>query len=244
MGSDSLQPLRLQAWQEGRALCDHLLEQYRQAYHREVAPPPAVIGAELFTDFLQVEVREDPLPLDRFAQTEWIEDHLLITVNAQTGDIPGVKDIQGVKNVAMWHEGSHATRDIDHLRRSAQAAFPGFGGGSRIICHRWWQKRHSPGDEAWLREFWAEEAGRAAAVSHAALARSEAFVFLVRRGGGASLSNGEAWRLLYQSAADIGVNCSALVAQLSLEGLIVVTKEGPRQLLHIQPSLPSLMGAV
>ena len=87
---------------------------------------------------------------------------------------------------------------------------------------------------AMSRELWAEEAGRAAAVSYAALAQSEAFRTL---SGARNRSNGERWQLLYEAASNIGVNRSALVTQLELEGRIVVQKENRRQILHIQPAL-------
>ncbi len=50
-------------------------------------------------------------------------------------------------------------------------------------------------------------------------------------------TNGERWALLYRAAEDIGVNRSALVKQLELEGQIVVQKEGGRQVIYPQPSL-------
>ncbi len=48
--------------------------------------------------------------------------------------------------------------------------------------------------------------------------------------------NAERWRLLNQAALDIGVNSSALSKQLVLEGRIVISKEGGRNLLYLQPS--------
>ena len=49
--------------------------------------------------------------------------------------------------------------------------------------------------------------------------------------------NNEAWQLLNQAAADIGVNRSALVTQLEAEGRISVNTEGRRQVLRVQPML-------
>jgi hypothetical protein len=93
-----------------------------------------------------------------------------------------------------------------------------------------------------LREFWAEEAGRAAAVSYQALARSGAFQAFVRlRQSGTAAANGERWRLLYLAAEDIGINISALVKQLVLEGQIVIQSESGRQVIHPQPAFLLLM---
>ena len=89
-----------------------------------------------------------------------------------------------------------------------------------------------------MREFWAEEAGRAAAVSQQALSLSPAFrnfvVLAPRVGPGL---NGEKWRLLNLAAADIGVNISALVKQLQLEGRISLEKENGKTLIYGQPTL-------
>ncbi len=88
------------------------------------------------------------------------------------------------------------------------------------------------------REFWAEEAGRAAAVSHDALERDKAFRALMALGSDyGPARNAERWRVLNQAAVDIGVNSSALSKQLILEGRIVIAKEGGRSLLYLQPSL-------
>ena len=58
-----------------------------------------------------------------------------------------------------------------------------------------------------MREFFAEEAGRAAAVSYQALSRSEAFQGFCRLGDkGPTTDNGEMWRLLNLAAWEIGVN--------------------------------------
>ena len=91
-------------------------------------------------------------------------------------------------------------------------------------------------------EFFAEEAGRAAAVSYNALARSEAFQSFLRLGDyGTTKNNGEAWRLLRLAAGDIGVNRSALVKQLCLDGRMVVDQEGGRKVIHLQPSFSTMM---
>ena len=97
------------------------------------------------------------------------------------------------------------------------------------------------GREAAAREFWAEEAGRAAAVSLPALSRSEAFVELGRLAADASGPVAGGWPLLYQAAEDIGVNITALVNQLRLEGLLGVAEE--RRGIYVQARFMELKEA-
>ena len=52
-----------------------------------------------------------------------------------------------------------------------------------------------------------------------------------------------AWPLLYQAADDIGVNITALVKQLELEGRIALVREGGRDLVYVQPKLTEQMEA-
>ena len=110
--------LRREAWQFGRGLRDALLADYARAYG-EPGRPPALIGGELLTDFLGARLAYDALPLDVFAQTSWEDDRALVTVNSRMREIPGVKDAEGVANVAIWHEIVHVQRTC---RRSAAAA--------------------------------------------------------------------------------------------------------------------------
>ncbi len=237
---------RQAAWAYGRALRNQLVCQYREEYGVDVPPPPAMIVDELLTDMLQVTLRFDPLPLQVFAQTEWKDNRPVVTVNSLTEQIPGVKDAAGVQNVAKFHEVVHVDRDLPELKSGPQGSFPGFGPPTRIVCHRGFWMHHfedprrmqvsQPNSSS--REFWAEEAGRAAAVSHDALSRSEGFQALMAlEPGFGPARNAERWRLLNRAALDIGVNSSALSKQLVLEGRIVIVKEGGRSVLYLQPSL-------
>ena len=239
--------LRRDAWAYGRNLRDHLLSRYSQEYGVEVPPPPATIADELLTDFLGASLRFDPLSLDLYAQTEWRDGIPVVTVNSLTGQIPGVKDPLGVQNVAKLHEAVHVDRDLPPLKTSSQLTLAGFDPPFRIACYRSVGERKgggtkpnslgsAPSDST--REFWAEEAGRAAAVSYQALSISPAFrnfVTLAPRVGPSI--NGEKWRLLKLAATDIGVNISALVKQLQLEGRVVTVMENGKTLIYGQPSL-------
>ena len=237
--------LRLEAWNYGRALRNQLVSRYRDEYGVDRPPPPALIVDELLTDFMDVSLNYDPLPLGIYAQTEWKDGRTLVTVNSLTGRIVGVTDASGVQNVAKFHELVHVDRDLPELNNGLQLFMPELGPPAKIVCHRGFGSMRPPsiqpkpgtrGDRSW-REFWTEEAGRAAAVSYEALADSEAFRAFIRlRQVGSFAANGERWTLLYRAAKDIGVNISALVKQLSLEGQIVVQKDGGRQVIHPQPS--------
>lgn len=231
---------RRQAWAYGREVRNGLLVRYCEAYGLSVGPPPALIIDELLTDFLHVKLHYDPLNTDVFAQTELRDGVPVVTVNSLTGSIPGVRDGPGVQNVGEWHEAIHVVDDLNMLRPGASAAFPGFEVPLRIVCYRYGGARGSP--EAAAREFWAEEAGRAAAVSFEALARTEAFQTLCQAASKSSGPVARGFPLLYDAAEDIGVNVTALVKQLTLEGWIVAAKESGRHVVYVQPRLRELVG--
>jgi hypothetical protein len=238
--SDPVQRLRQEAWAFGRDLRDRLLREYQQAYGVEIPPPPAIIIDELLTDFLGADLRYDPLTRGPFAQTQWLDGRPVVTINTLTKDMQGVKDADGVENVGKWHEGIHVVRDMETLRPGPQPPLPGFDLPATLVCYR--KPETSPRTHNMTsREFWAEEAGRAAAVCFAALGRSKAFRALI---GPRRRSNAEMWRLLYEAAWDIGVNRSALVTQLGREGRIVVQEENGRKVLYIQASLTTNEGVV
>ena len=165
--------------------------------------------------------------------------------------LPIIRIAEGVQNVAKFHEVVHVDRDLPELKSGPQLSMPEFGPPTRIVCHRrpstWnsWgnTSRVGVGGNVSRREFWAEEAGRAAAISYEALAHSDAFRGFIRlRQVSNAAVNGERWRLLYLAAEHIGVNISALVKQLDLEGQIVIQKEGGRRVIYPQPAFLTLMG--
>ena len=238
---DFVRQRRQEAWAFGRELREGLLAEYQRAYGLATPPPPALIIDELLTDFLKVDLKYDPLPRDIFAHTEWINGRVVVTVNTLSGCIPGVKDAAGVDNVGKWHEAIHVVRDLDVVRVQPQDTLPGFEAPRLIACHRGAESSLTPQVRA--REFWAEEAGRAAAVSFPALARSESFQRLCETASRVSGPVPQGFPLLYEAARDIGVNITALVKQLTLEGRIEVTGESGRRMVHVQPSLKQLLDA-
>ena len=236
--TDFIRRRREEAWAYGRKIRDSFLAAYKMRYGLEIAPPPALIVDELLTDFLDAELKYDPLGDDVFAQTEWADGRPLVTVNSLTGSIPGVRDAQGVQNVAKWHEAIHVADHVDILRSQSQLALSGFDAPEKIVCYR--SDERLTTTEARAREFWAEEAGRAAAVSFQALASSQAFRELCALAGRSRGPVARAFPLLYTAASDIGVNITALVKQLTLEGRIAVTEERGRKLVYVQPALTHL----
>ena len=108
---DQMGALRRRAWTFGREVRNRLVGKYRLEYGLEIGPAPVLIVDELLTDFLGVDLRYDPLPLDRYAETEWIHGRAVVTVTSLTIDIPGIKDAGGIQNVTKCHEVMHVVRD-------------------------------------------------------------------------------------------------------------------------------------
>jgi hypothetical protein len=203
-----------------------------------VPPPPAKVIDEILTEQLKAKLRFDPLPLDRFAETRLVNGEPVVTISSDTSAIPGVKDAVGVQNVAKWHEAIHITDHLDSLVAPAQAALEGFGIVPEIVCYRaGGALRSRVQDDVAAREFWAEEAGRAAAVSLDALRRTDAFRSLLRAASHSKDSVRDGWPRLYEAAEAIGVNISALVKQLQLEGFIAVVRIGGKDQIFVQPQL-------
>lgn len=237
--SSGLQALQANAWAYGRSLRDSLLADYERDYGTS-APAPALIGSELLTDFLGAALSYDALPLNVFAETTWYEGQPLVTVNSRTREIRGVKDPEGVANVGIWHEIMHVQRDLAMLRVGPQAAFDGMIPNLHIACHRDQQVTAKRGDE-FRREFFAEEAGRAAAISFRHLTQTEAFRNFICLADQRLASGSLGWRALYAAAEQIGVNISALVKQLEAEGFLHIERSRGQSVLHPQPGLGDLL---
>lgn len=225
---------RRTAWADGRERVDHLLAKYAQKYNLDVPPPPALVAAELIRDVLDVPLFFDPMPLDRYAEVRVVDGEPRVTVNSDIDQMENVKDGIGVANVAMLHEVIHIERDLSALVSPASMQLPGFEEPPAIVCLR--APAHAARNEVAAREFWAEEAGRAAAVSPVALRRSAPFRELLLRATKPKGEFREAWPLLYDVASELGVNISALRKQLELEALIVVSGKD----VLVQPGLLEL----
>jgi len=230
--ADFVDARRREAWAEGRALVEELTNRYREKYRLEISPPAAKIVDELLTEMLGCQLERRPLPKNVYAETEWVEGKIIVSFNSETSKIPGVKDAEGVANVAKLHECIHILKDAP-TGSANQGVLVGFEPPPRLVCRRGEQVDRSAAASA--REFRAEEGGRAAAISIPYLKRSEAFMRLLR--GAGRMETGAAWTLLYDLAVELGVNISALVTQLKLEGFLVVEKIRGKQILTVQPSL-------
>ncbi|MDA0365507.1 MAG: hypothetical protein O2843_06525 [Chloroflexi bacterium] len=237
--NSGLQTLQREAWAFGRSLRDSLLADFERDYG-EPAPPPALIGGELLTDFMGARLSYDALPLNVFAETTWQDGQPLVTVNSRTREIEGVKDPEGVSNVGIWHEAIHVHRDLSSVRVGPQAAFDGMLPNLTIACHRQRQYTTLRGED-FQREYFAEEAGRAAAVSFPHLVRVREFRDFIYLGERGLLSSSLAWRKLYTAAETIGVNISALIKQMEAEGLLHVERSRGRSVLYPQPGLGNLL---
>lgn len=236
--NSGLRTIQRDAWMFGRSARDALLRRYEAEYGS--APPPALIGRELLTDFMEVGLSYDALALTIFAETTWQGGRPHVTVNSRTHEIPGVKDPEGVINVGVWHELVHVERDIAEVRVGDQGVFAGMRPNLTIACRRD-RPNTQRRNEEFRREFFAEEAGRAAAVSFPHLIKTDEFrefIYLGERGR-ASGSNG--WRLLYAAASAIGVNISALVRQMEEEGYLTVEQRVGGGIIHPQPGLTGLL---
>jgi hypothetical protein len=220
--STNLVPRR-QAWAHGRAVRDGLLRRYCAEYGLREPPTPVDVVDELLTDFLGAELHFDPLPLDRFAQTVVQDGHAVVTVNSLTYRIPDVRDVRQVLGLTKWHELIHVVDHVDILKTTDQPHLPGFDLPQHITCPR--ARNTQPDPEARRREFWAEEAGRAAAVSLVALTKSGFYQRFQQRAATNPTSIPEARELLTQAAQDIGVEVNDLLLQLEYEGRIVVVRE-------------------
>jgi hypothetical protein len=229
-----LESRRRTAWAEGREHVDHLLSRYAEKYRLDTPPPPALIAAELIRDILDVPLFFDPMPLDRFAEVRLVDGCPRITVNSEIRQMENVKDPDGVANVAMLHEIMHLDRHLPELIQPASMQFEGFDDPPAIVCLR--AKPGNASSEVAAREFWAEEAGRAGAISFPHLVKVPFFDELMSLAQGAPGQRRSAWPLLYRAAEAIGVNSTALKKQLELEGFVSI-EAGE---LTVQPTLGAM----
>ena len=110
------------------------------------------------------------------------------------------------------------------------------------MCYWKTSAKRATGGSEWVREFWAEEAGRAAAVHYSSLARLDAFRSFVSMNP--SMPNRQRWSHLYEVAKDIGVNISALVTQLELEGRIAIERQDGRSVVQVHLEMQQVMGTI
>ncbi|MBI2855093.1 MAG: hypothetical protein HYX87_09285 [Chloroflexi bacterium] len=219
---------RRDSWLLGIQHREALLGEYMIRTGMRERPLLKDVVDDLLTEIQGVRLREEVLPLDTYAQSEMVDGRIEVSINKRIGAMPGVKDAAGIAHVAKWHESIHGERDMRHnvkVSSNNQLAFPDIGADTPrlIVCRRTGTGEYEKGNE---REFIAETAALAAAIAPVDLARSGAFAefqALAVRGGDVTTPG---WSLLYDTAAFIGVNISALVKFLAYRGVIQIVKEG------------------
>ena len=193
---------------------------------------------DLITDVQGARLREDVLPLDRFAQTEVIGRRIEVSINTRIADIPGVKDAAGVAYVAKWHESIHVQRDGDTAKSDdpeLQLPLDGFEiERPRLIFCRGFS---APQPKSAEREFMAENAALAAAIAGPDLARSGAFIRFQHLAALGGDLGSQGWQLLYKTAEDLGVNITALTKYLQQRGYFRIEELRGRRLLIAAPQL-------
>jgi hypothetical protein len=137
----SLDTRRANAWGLGILHRERLLRGYMDTKGLVERPLLKNVVDELIEEVQGARLRDEVLPLDRFAQTELVRGRAVVSINSRLADIPGVKDAAGVGYVAKWHESVHVERDLGGLGSdgsAAQAMLPGSEAQvPRLLVCRW-----------------------------------------------------------------------------------------------------------
>ena len=178
----------------------------------------------------QARLRDDVLPLDRYAQSQVVDGRYVVTVNKRIAEIPGVKDPAGVRLVAIGHEAVHIDQHLDPTKVGAgeQLSLPGLMPEMpRVIMCRSAGGGGHAGQPA--QEFTAENAALAMTIALPDLKRCAAFADFQRRAADGGDLGSIGWQRLYEIAEFVGVNISALVTYFTHRGLCCVIADGKRQ---------------
>jgi len=197
------------------------------------------IAEQLVEDVQGARLMHEVLPLDRYAQTERVGSRVVVSINTRIAEMEGIKDAAGIALVALFHESIHVADDFAHPGDEVSSHLQGLPGFEvelpRLVVCR------GPGEglrgAALEREFWAENAGLAAAICGEDLARSPAFARLQERAALGGELGTHGWNLLYSAAGDVGVNASALIKHLGFVGALRVEKVDGRNRLLAAPNL-------
>ena len=225
---------RAACWALGIQVREALVWKHMAEHGLRDRPLTKDIVDELIREGLGARLREEPLPLDRFAQTEVVRGRIEITINTRISEMPRVKDVAGVSYISKWHEIIHVPQDLGCRkvdRRLVEAALPGIETPVlRVAGRRVTFCRGGPlgRQRASTREFIAENAAYAAAIGVPDLRQCPAFSrFTALRAGRGGFS-GWSWELLHQSADFLGVNRAALVRYLVHRGFVRVSQSRGR----------------
>ena len=233
---DYVSQQRQEAYEFGRAHREALVSEWMSQTGETTRPLLRDIIEEVITDVLNARLRDEILPLDRFAQTERVNGRFEVSINSRIDEMPKVKNVAGIRYAAEWHETIHIVRDFPTEVApglAGQEQLPGFAvePPELVVC-RGFGDIDSRAERA--RESFAESAGTAAAICRDDLARCPEygeFTLLISKGGALG-KNG--WRLVYRIADFIGVNGPLLSKFWQHQGFIRVGRDGT---LLAQPSL-------
>ena len=229
------------AWTYGIEHRERLVRTFMDGDRLTVRPLLKDIVDILIEEIQGARLREDVLPLDRYAQTESAGGRLEVTVNSRIHLMEGVKHVNGVAHVAKWHESIHVDRDFRDLgqaRVGEQASLPGLVAQlpALVACRGFHENLPA---ERKASEFFAETAGVAAAVCGEDLNQSPAYRYLVRRARQGGELGASGWSLLYSAAEFIGVNPSTLLKFLEHNGIAAAARRdsGNRLIGNVQLGL-------
>ena len=230
---------RNDAYQSGVGLRERLMTDFMEIEGLRERPLMKHVIEDLVQDVQGARLRDDVLPLDRFAQSELLNGRIVVTVNKRIADMPGVKDPAGVRIVAIGHEAVHVDRHLDPRPANAvgsQLTFlePDLQTPRLIMCRSAGGAGRAGQPE---QEFLAENAALALTIAWPDLQRCAAFAAFQRRAADGGDLGGAGWSLLYQTAEFIGVNISALVTYFTHRGLCYVERGGDRSRLMAAPRL-------
>lgn len=229
---------RNEAWQLGIVLRERLLADFMHMESLDERPLIKEVIEDLVRDVQGARLRDEVLPLERYAQSEVANGRPLVTINTRIAEMPRVKDAAGVRVVAIGHEAVHVDQ---HLNLSPDAAsqqlvFPGLEleAPPVIMCRSAGGAGHA-GQPA--QEFMAENAALAMTIALPDLQRCAAFASFQRLAADGGDLGSVGWTLLYRTAEFIGVNASALVTYFTHRGLCYVEWGGERRRLMAAPRL-------
>jgi hypothetical protein len=240
MASGYIERRRAAAMAYGITLREKLLGRFMRKYGYTERPFLKDVVDDLIEDEdgLYARLREEPLPLDRYAQSEVVGGRIVVSINSRVAEMPNVKHADGVVYVGKWHEAVHVD---GHLQVGEGAVadepqqLPLFDATrSRLIVCRGagWQTHENP---EW--ELTAENGGLAAAIAAADLLRCDSFLDLLDRIKRQSDLGGYGLRLLYDTASRIGVNPPALIRYLGRRGLCRLVRDDAGARLVADPKL-------
>jgi hypothetical protein len=226
---------REDCWIIGIRHRERLLRDYMVSNGLTVRPFLKDVIDDLIEEVQGARLREEVLPLDRFAQTEMVDGRAIVSVNTRVDHVPGVKDVAGIVYVSKWHESIHVDRDFDD--DASDIPLGGARPASRvqssrlIVCRSTGVRRGIV--PRW--EFVAENAAIAAAIAGPDLARSRAFFKFQRLAAGRGDLGSGGWTLVYEISKDIGVNTAALLRYFGHLNICQVIDEGNRRRLYAPP---------